>query len=399
MAGPDDTVCGLILADRQDADGLSASRLAVAAALAAHLGSAVHRTELDQRLVTGVEFARSLLAVPGIEPASDDTLLSRIDRTIPSSVGFAVVGMRLAGGRCMAQPGSSIGSDAEASLWRSWSQRRRRPAVHHTDGLAYVPIWAGGRTIGLLEVRPARGRLPAHEYELVEALADAIGESTERHVLRQTAERRERELALADERHEVAAELHADLQHVLELLHQGLVGAAAAASTDREQVTRLVELDNVVRLGQAGLGLTIRSLEGLRYHPLGLPSTLAAMVSRFAEQMDVAADLMLRGEVRPLSLPIEQALLRAAHEVLSRVQARGRATAMAVRLEYCEDAVKLVVRDDGVGLAAREEGAPALSLHTGLRTIRQRLEALGGSLDVQRCQPRGLLLTLVVPTC
>jgi signal transduction histidine kinase len=68
-----------------------------------------------------------------------------------------------------------------------------------------------------------------------------------------------------------------------------------------------------------------------------------------------------------------------------------------VRLEYLDDCVRLEIHDDGVGLAARESGNPASNVHAGLRTIRQRLEALGGSFKLERPDPRGLVLTAEVP--
>jgi signal transduction histidine kinase len=145
------------------------------------------------------------------------------------------------------------------------------------------------------------------------------------------------------------------------------------------------------------LALTVKSLGALEYHPDGLAPTLAGVVARLADQLDVAADVMVRGEVRPLPLEVEQALLRVAHEVLSRVEARGRASAIAVRLEYRDDAVRLEIHDDGVGLAAREDGVFGPGLHSGLRIIRQRLESLGGSITLERSDPRGIILTSVVP--
>jgi signal transduction histidine kinase len=394
LARPDDELFGFILVGRREVVGPTTARLDVATALAAHVGWAIHQAQLDERVAIGAEFARALLAIHDIEPSADDRLLTSLDRAIPPTIGFKVIGVRLAGGRT----DSANGGETEAALWRSWRQRRTRPPVHERDGTAYAPIsGGGGRTLGILHVQPVRGRLEPHERDLLEALAGAIGESVERDSMRRAVERRERELALADERAEVADDLHANIGHLLELLGGGIAGLAAAAHDRQTLARRTGELGGLVRLGQASLALTVKSLSALEHHPDGLPPALAAVVSGLAEQLDVAADVSVRGAVRPLPLPVEQALLRVAHEVLSRLQARGRASAIAVRLEYSDDMVKLAIRDDGIGLAAREDGTPGPNLHTGLRTIHERLKALGGSLEIERSEPRGLLLTSVVP--
>jgi len=83
-------------------------------------------------------------------------------------------------------------------------------------------------------------------------------------------------------------------------------------------------------------------------------------------------------------------------EVLSRVERYGRASAIAVRLEFRPDEVELAIRDDGIDLNGRESGGTPAA-HFGLRVLERRLEKLGGRLVVERSSPRGVLVKALVP--
>ena len=152
----------------------------------------------------------------------------------------------------------------------------------------------------------------------------------------------------------------------------------------------------LARAGRTGLEKTVTALEALSYDARGLEATLAEVVSRLGAELDAAANVEIRGQPRPLAVEVEQALARIVYEAFSRVERFGRASAIAVRLEFRRGQVELVVRDDGVGLAARDgEGEPGA--HFGLRLMQRRLEELGGRLEIDRPGPRGLLLRATVP--
>jgi signal transduction histidine kinase len=372
--------------------------LRLANALAAHVALAVERTQLDERVALAAEFACTLLSLDGLGVGGNEGLLQALREVVPPAIGFEVVGIRLIGDERPRR--SSVEDDAvERRVWASWRARRTRPLVHDEDGVVYAPIWAEGRLLGLLRVRAVRPPLAAHEHDLVEGLATAIAERLSVNELRDNADRQARELAVVEERSRVATDLHATVGRLLATIARSAdtlrdrLGPSAAAEV-------LGDVDVLSRLawaGRVGLQETAASLEAFTYHPGGLPATLDQIIDRLAVILDVAADLDVRGEVRPLPLEVEGALVRTIHEALARVESRGRATAVAVRLEYRPDEVCLEIRDDGVGLNAREDGGFMPGAHAGLRVIQRRLTDLGGILVIERPPPRGLRLLATVP--
>jgi GAF domain-containing protein len=389
-------VFGFIVVGSNHLETPTAVTLGVASTLAAHVALAVERAQLDERVALAAEFACALLSLDGLGDASHEGLLATLHEVVTPAVGFELTGIRLAS-EDRPRRGLAQEDERDRRVWARWRYRRTRPEVHEDGGVAYAPIWSSGRLLGMLRVRPIHGQLERHEQDLLEGLAAAIGERLVTQELQESSDRQARELAVVEERSRVAAELHATVGGLLTsigssadaLRHELPAGPLA---TEAERLGRLAWA------GRVGLQQTAASLEAYVYHPSGLPATLQGIVERLAEVLDVAADLEVRGLVRAVPLEVERALVRTMHEALARVEARGRASAVAVRLEYLPDAITLEVRDDGVPLGAREGDSVLPSAHFGLRVMQRRLLELGGNLQIDRPPPRGLMLKATVPT-
>ena len=103
----------------------------------------------------------------------------------------------------------------------------------------------------------------------------------------------------------------------------------------------------------------------------------------------------------PLDLPntYQTTLLRAAQASLANVWAHARASAVVVTLSFLGSEVTLDVFDDGVGfepsavvVKARGDGTGV-----GLQSLRERLAALEGSLDIESAPGEGTVVALRVP--
>ena len=67
------------------------------------------------------------------------------------------------------------------------------------------------------------------------------------------------------------------------------------------------------------------------------------------------------------------------------------------------DTISCIVEDDGMGFDSErifvqsEEGAPSDGKALGLRTMRERLELIGGALEVQSEEGQGATITVRIP--
>ncbi|MFL6672224.1 MAG: sensor histidine kinase [Massilia sp.] len=127
---------------------------------------------------------------------------------------------------------------------------------------------------------------------------------------------------------------------------------------------------------------------------LGVKAALGELVAEFGREHGIAARTSLPDDDPGYSRPQGVALLRCTEEGLRNVLAHAGATEVEVILDDDGDQAMLTVRDNGRGLG--DAAGESLSCH-GLRLLRERARALGGSLTLAAGQHGGAVLTLILP--
>jgi len=191
------------------------------------------------------------------------------------------------------------------------------------------------------------------------------------------------ESARSEERLKLSRELHDVAGHKLTALKLNLARLGRdPAFADRDEITVSMQLAHEL-LGD------IRSVVGeLRKHDgIDLRAALEAMTEQIPGPR-------FRIEVEPESridaVQLAETLLRCAQEGITNALRHGRPSEVTVWCGRRDGAIELHVRDDG---AAR----PRIRFGHGLTGMRERLEALGGSLRVAPAPDRGVELIARVP--
>jgi signal transduction histidine kinase len=91
-----------------------------------------------------------------------------------------------------------------------------------------------------------------------------------------------------------------------------------------------------------------------------------------------------------LPAPIEVAAYYVASEALTNAVRHAQASVVRVTLEERDDAFQLSIRDDGVGGADPAKGSGLIGLH-------DRVEALGGSIDLSSAVGEGTRIVIEFP--
>ncbi|MGI5274406.1 sensor histidine kinase [Nonomuraea sp. CA-218870] len=217
-----------------------------------------------------------------------------------------------------------------------------------------------------------------------------------------------REAGVLDERQRMAREIH-------DTLAQGLTGIIAQLQA-AEQMHEVPApwrrpFDAVKNLAGESLAEARRSVDALRPEPLRtarLSDALADVADRWSKLHGLAVQVTTTGTVRPMTPEAEFTLLRTAQEALANVARHAHATRVGVTLSYLEHEVALDVRDDGVGFdpagldagPATTGGSQAASRGggLGLTIMRQRVEALSGSLRIESDPGAGTGISACLPT-
>src|SRR5208282_2429835 len=123
-------------------------------------------------------------------------------------------------------------------------------------------------------------------------------------------------------------------------------------------------------------------------HPAMLDDLgLIAALRQHAEQWkrSTAVDITVSEEGHPSDLSSEyrHVLYRAIRELLKNATRHGNANAIVVLLHWSQRTLRVVVDDDGNGFDA-EKVMNALPAHgLGLASIRERVDGLGGRLEIE----------------
>ena len=195
--------------------------------------------------------------------------------------------------------------------------------------------------------------------------------------------RAEREFrAVLAERNRIAREVH-------DTLAQGYVGV----SVQLEVITELLRhnktdaalnhLDTTRKTVREGLAEARQSIWALRSQDSG-ENTLPVKLRRATEQAEgngLEAAFSLYGAYRPMPPGMEREILRVGQEAIHNVKRHAGAKHLSVQLEYGPAEVALVVRDDGRGFST-DDGRDSPPGHYGLMGMRERAEAIGGTLEV-----------------
>jgi signal transduction histidine kinase len=245
------------------------------------------------------------------------------------------------------------------------------------------------REQALSDVREANRRLEA-------ALAENAG-------LHQQLLTQARETAVFDERQRMAREIH-------DTLAQGLTGIItqlqAAEQTGHDPARWRRHLEAATGLARESLIGARRSVHELRPEPLEtarLSDAISGVAERWSALHRIPVQFTTTGTVRPMSPEAEVALLRAAQEALANVAKHARAARVGVTLSYLEHDVALDVRDDGTGFAPSRSDAtdappePVSTGGFGLLAMRQRIEALCGTLQIESELGAGTAVSACVP--
>jgi signal transduction histidine kinase len=137
--------------------------------------------------------------------------------------------------------------------------------------------------------------------------------------------------------------------------------------------------------GLADLRAFARGLHPTLLNDRGLAQALSALASRAPLAVDVRDELGER-----LASPVELALYFTASEAITNAVKHAQATTAEVRIARRDGHVTMEVRDDGVGGAS-------LAGSTGLRGLADRLDTVGGSLDVESPPGVGTRVVATVP--
>jgi signal transduction histidine kinase len=250
--------------------------------------------------------------------------------------------------------------------------------------------WADGAPYGVrdalmsilaLAITLVLGRTGRLRVDLAEARAQAAEE---------VARRRSTE-----ERLRIARELHDIIGHSLGTIAvQAGVGRHLMANEPEKAAEAL---DSIARVSRSSLDEVRAVVAALRedeadYHPTPGLADLPDLVET-VRSTGLSVQLTLPNDLEAIPRQTGAAVYRIAREALTNVVRHAQASAATVQVDHRDGRLEIAVRDDGSG----SEGPEGTKPGHGIAGMRERAEALGGTLTASAPTEGGFVVTASLP--
>jgi signal transduction histidine kinase len=329
------------------------------------------------------------LPVAAVQRYDDDETMTMLasysDRPHPFHTGTRWPVHRSGLAARVRQTARAGGAAEYANRRGAFAAAARELGLHSVAG---APIIVDGAVWGLMTIASTEGPIPDYVWDrladFTELLGTAIANTQSRAEL--TASRA-RIVAAADEtRRRLERDLHDGIQQRLVAL--GLKAQRIKTMTPRPADSIQGELS----LLADGLFTSLHELQEISrgIHPAvlseaGLGPALKALARRSAVPVELDLDLG-----SPLGQQVEVAAYYIASEALANAAKHAQASVVDLRVQSGDNALTLSIRDDGVGGADPSRGS-------GITGLRDRVEALGGTISVLSPPGHGTTLHVRLP--
>ena len=271
------------------------------------------------------------------------------------------------------------------SEWRDYLKRKG------AKRFMAVPILVSGHVRGFVGIRhPDRASYRPEEIELTQALAHQVMLALQ---LNEFAEQGQR-AAVFEERNRMARDIH-------DTLAQGFTGVIVQleAAEDAISCGCRKEADNhlhrAAELARQSLSEARRSVHALRPRALqehNFWDALKGTIKNTTVGTALHTKFAAQGKLPKLPQAWQENLLHIGQEALTNTLKYAHARNFETRISYKAKELRLELRDDGDGFKVKDRHDGV-----GLSGMRERVEQMGGELEIASSRGKGTKITVVLP--
>jgi two-component system, NarL family, sensor histidine kinase DegS len=198
----------------------------------------------------------------------------------------------------------------------------------------------------------------------------------------------------------------AERQRLSRQMHDGPAQALSNFILQTEIAMRLMDIDitkareelNNLRASALSTFQKVRNfifeLRPMMLDDLGLSPTIKRYADTFKEQTGMEVTVAISGQERRLESYLEVMIFRALQELLSNAVRHSQSSLVKVILDMDDSSIKMIVDDNGKGF---NTDVLTQGKSLGLNLIRDRVEILGGTFDVDSTIGKGSRISLSIP--
>ena len=196
-------------------------------------------------------------------------------------------------------------------------------------------------------------------------------------------------LTLVEERNRMARDLHDTLGHSFISYIVGLDAVLYLMESNPSEAKKKIEqLRDYASVNLDQIRETIHEIGSET--DISLTSNFSAIIDEFSVYTNTKVSFEIVGEEYILQHSIRMTLLRCLQEGITNAKRHGNATEIAIILSFFEQSVELTIKDNGVGSEHVKYGF-------GLTSMKERLEALNGELQISSIKNQGTKIICQIP--
>jgi PAS domain S-box-containing protein len=277
--------------------------------------------------------------------------------------------------------------ETDPRVYGEWREYLKRKGAKR---FLAVPLLVGGQVRGFVGIRhPDRAAYRPEEIELTQALAHQVMLAIQ---LNEFAEQGQR-AAVFEERNRMARDIH-------DTLAQGFTGvivqleAAEDAISYRCRKEADKHLHRAAELARRSLSEARRSVHALRPRALeehNFWDALKGAIKNTTAGTALHTTFAAQGKLPDLPEPWQENLLHIGQEALTNTLKYAHARKFETRVSYKAKELRLELRDDGDGFKVKDRHDGV-----GLAGMRERVEQMGGELEITSSRGKGTKITVVL---
>lgn len=193
------------------------------------------------------------------------------------------------------------------------------------------------------------------------------------------------DFTIMKERNNMSREMHDTVGHTLTTSLVELELCKMLGKDNEELMNKLEHISSQVRKGLGDLRMTVRRLK----EDLDWEQEIYAIGERLNEYTDIKVKYIV-GELTGISTQILRCVYRIIQEGITNGIKHGKATAFMIEVKREERHLWIEILDNGLGAIAFKQGF-------GLNAMRERVEALGGTLHFESYKDEGFTIQAQIP--
>lgn len=204
--------------------------------------------------------------------------------------------------------------------------------------------------------------------------------------------------AQEEERKRIARELHDDTSQSLATLVMAVDTAMAAPSqSPKDWEERLKNMKALAVNSLEGTHQMIFNLRPAMLDDLGLLAALRWYAENRLQSQGIKVHVEVIGDERRLPSEVEATVFRVSQEAINNVGKHALATTVLIEINFKPSSLVVEIEDDGRGFDLSSIGGASPTQGLGLLGMRERVNLIGGTLNISTRAGEGTQVTLEVP--